>query len=349
VVKRLSAIALLVATGYPVAAHADETAYRLDWQLDPGLNCPSEAAFQAAVIRELGRDPFGADAASSLRLELTMAEPGLLRLSLVDPEQAVVAERSLSGDGAHCAALLDGAVLALGVWLNDPTAESAEVADPVEAAEPVDEVDVNTARPAPAASSQNPAPEDGEDGARRSTEPESAALFPSGVHVAALAVGYAGILPQVSYGATLSGAYAWQRGPVVGLEVGVMSDSTTRRVIEETETELRLSLLRAAVSVEYPLHVAPGWSWTLGAVGHAGRLGVDVTGARSVGAAGYLWAAAGARTTLRVRLAARVSGLLAVDGLAPLTPRTFGVVAGPALATLAPAAGFVSLGIDVGL
>jgi hypothetical protein len=335
--------------GYPIAADAGETAYRLDWQLDPGLNCPSEAAFQAAVIRELGRDPFGVDAPSSLRLELTLAEPGLLRLSLVDAEQAVVAERNLSGDGAHCAALLDGAVLALGVWLNDPTAEPAEAADSVAAAEPAGEGAVNTAQPVAVASPRNPAPEESEAGARRPSAPESPALFPAGVHIAALAVGYAGILPQLSFGATLSGAYAWKRGPVVGLELGAMTDSTTRRVIEATETELRLSLLRAAVIVEYPLHVASTWSWTLGAVGHAGRLGVDVTGARSVGAAGYLWAAAGARTTLRVQLASRVSGLLVLDGLAPLTPRTFGVVAGPALATLAPAAGFISLGIDVGL
>lgn len=124
-------------------AAAQET-YRLDYMRELGAEaCPSEAAFRAAVSREVGRDPFRPDAPNRLTVVFRRAEK-TVRVQIVAKSRSGSEQSAPDHEkpARECAGLLGHAVFSAGMLI-----------DPLEPLEPEQPV----AAPA-SASPQPPAP-----------------------------------------------------------------------------------------------------------------------------------------------------------------------------------------------
>jgi hypothetical protein len=106
----------------PVFSQSNDETVRLAWVRDEGAEpCPDASAVQRAVVSRVGRDPFRADARTSIDAVVRRAEGSFVaRFFVRGPNGEPLGNREFSSTNERCEAIVETVALALAIVI-DPT------------------------------------------------------------------------------------------------------------------------------------------------------------------------------------------------------------------------------------
>ncbi len=286
---------LIVASCASVASAKEPAPLQVgfEYEAQAELGCPEATELRAAVVRQLGYDPFSADTGAPehrIRVVVTRVDSGLEgRIDWVDQQGRSEGERRLASSSAECAELASGLAFAVAVQIQLRAAPPEPVAEPAPA-------------PAPAAP---PRPEP------KAAAPPVAA--PRRLVLLGLGVTFEyGLAPRVSPGLRAFGAATEGIG---WLEAGVQATTPTTLELADgtgfTANELSVWLS--------PCVRTPPLGWCAAAM--VGKLQVHGQGVDQVRSPSALLAAAGAKLELFWPTFNRVGAIAYAQALATLTPQ----------------------------
>jgi hypothetical protein len=291
-------VALVIAAAVLLArqetARAGASA-RLVYVRGPGAEgCPAEAAVRAAVATRLGYDPFFPWAKESLFAEVTREKGGAYRaeIKLVDEENRLLGDRSLTMKGDDCGAVIDAMGLTISLTIDPSSITGKSAPAPATAPEPPSA----PAAPAPTPPSDGlstPAiatPPAGEK--PRTPRPTSDAVH---VHAGAGAFGVLGAEPSLSAGASVFVGLAWRS---LSLDLEGRADLPTTASSEIPQAEVRSWL--AAGALVPCVHLGAAFGCPVLAIGSVQASAVNVT---TPSPAQDLWVGAGGRLGLELPIA----------------------------------------------
>lgn len=287
--KSFGALALLVLLGATRVAAAQPLRVHLAYEADPALEgCPSEAELSAAVREQVGYDPFQPGAPHRVKATIGAFSEGLEgNVEWLNAEGQSEGERRLSSRNPDCREFARGLSFAIAVQIQ--LRNSADPPKPKAAA----------AVPSPAAIPHRPAE-------RRAPARVSVTL------------GFGptlqrGFQPELGPGGRLFGSIRRRRW---SLELGLEASFPVElRLLNDSG----FSSDTLAAKLAPCFHVA---QFGFCAVGMLGQLHVRGFGVDQVGESSSLTGAAGARIALFQPIIGWFGGMLHLDVLAPLTPRT---------------------------